>query len=152
MLGSFSRSTASRIHIAVCGSTGPSDRYSAMPSMNHSGIREDPGAAPVAVARIVARDVELKRVHQLVAEHVVGLRQRPGQRQHDAALEGLGDAAGALPDQPFDGVGLPEVRRRGVENHGLAAAQLVLEEPRQAGVPSLGHARRRSAAASASSG
>ena len=30
--------TAPRIHIAVSGATGPSDRYSAMPSMNHSGI------------------------------------------------------------------------------------------------------------------
>ena len=35
--GSFSRRAASRIHIAVSGSTGPSDRYSAIPSMNHPG-------------------------------------------------------------------------------------------------------------------
>ena len=37
MSGSFSRRAASRIHIAVWGSTGPIDRYSAIPSMNHSG-------------------------------------------------------------------------------------------------------------------
>ena len=37
MSGSFSRRAASRIHIEVCGSTGPIDRYSAMPSMNQSG-------------------------------------------------------------------------------------------------------------------
>ena len=29
--------TASRNHMAVLASTGPIDRYSAMPSMNHSG-------------------------------------------------------------------------------------------------------------------
>ena len=39
MVGSFSRRAASRIHIAVWGSTGPTERYSAMPSMNHRGSR-----------------------------------------------------------------------------------------------------------------
>jgi hypothetical protein len=33
---------ASRSHIAVFGSIGPSDRYSAMPSMNQSGSRSAP--------------------------------------------------------------------------------------------------------------
>ena len=37
MVGSFSCTAASRIHIAVCGSAGPTDKYSAIPSMNHSG-------------------------------------------------------------------------------------------------------------------
>jgi integrase len=35
--GNLSWPAASRSHIAVFGSTGPSDRYSAIPSMNQSG-------------------------------------------------------------------------------------------------------------------
>ena len=38
MVGIFSLRVASRIHIAVWASWGPTDRYSAMPSMNQSGI------------------------------------------------------------------------------------------------------------------
>ena len=37
MVGNLSFSEASRIHMAVWGSSGPTDRYSAMPSTNHSG-------------------------------------------------------------------------------------------------------------------
>ncbi len=37
MVGSFPSSDASRSHIAVFGSIGPSDMYSAMPSTNQSG-------------------------------------------------------------------------------------------------------------------
>src|SRR5262245_38960692 len=36
-VGSLPLRTASRSHIAVCVSTAPSDRYSARPSMAHSG-------------------------------------------------------------------------------------------------------------------
>src|SRR5947208_4426367 len=37
MVGKWPSSDASRSHIEVCGSIGPMDRYSAIPSMNHSG-------------------------------------------------------------------------------------------------------------------
>jgi hypothetical protein len=37
MVGRSLRSAASRSHIAVFGSSRPSDRYSAIPSMAHSG-------------------------------------------------------------------------------------------------------------------
>ncbi len=37
MVGSCSSRAASRSHIAVFESTAPMDRYSAIPSMNHSG-------------------------------------------------------------------------------------------------------------------
>ena len=70
MSGSFSRRAASRIHIAVFGSTGPIDRYSAIPSMNHSGSVQ--GAAVRAGADVGVGDVVLERVDELVAEHVVG--------------------------------------------------------------------------------
>ena len=86
--------TASRSHIAVFGSTGPSDRYSAMPSMNHSGSRSTP-VSPAHRVR-ARRDVVLERVHELVADHVVGVGQRPAEREDDAPLQRLGDAARAL--------------------------------------------------------
>ena len=112
MCGSFSRSAASRIHIAVCASTGPSERYSAMPSTNHSGNARMSGRLRQSLARIGARHVELKRVHELVSEHVIGVGERAGHRQHDAPLQRLGDAARAFADEALDGVGLPEVRGR----------------------------------------
>src|SRR5438876_1015376 len=37
MVGKWPSSDASRSHIEVCGSIGPIERYSAIPSMNHSG-------------------------------------------------------------------------------------------------------------------
>ena len=83
-----------------------------MPSTNHSGNARMPGAEAMRLARIGARDVELKRVHELVAEHVIGVGERARHRQHDAALERFGDAARAFADQPLDGVRLPEVRGR----------------------------------------
>ena len=49
-VGSFSRRAASRIHIAVCGSSGPIDRYSAIPSMNQSGRPSAP-AVPALTLR-----------------------------------------------------------------------------------------------------
>src|SRR4029453_1189370 len=52
MAGSRSCLAASRIHIAVLGSAGPSERYSAMPSMNQRGRRSapfSPAGAPIGV-------------------------------------------------------------------------------------------------------
>ena len=43
MLGNRSFARASRIHMAVWGSTGPTERYSAIPSMNQSGNRSAVG-------------------------------------------------------------------------------------------------------------
>ena len=90
--GIASREAASRTHIAVFESTGPSDRYSAMPSMNHSGraCRPFPG------------DVVLERVHQLVAEHVIGFGQSAGKRQNDAAAIAFRHAAGPFADLAED--------------------------------------------------
>jgi hypothetical protein len=61
--------------------------------------------------RIAAGDVELERVHQLMAEHVVGVGQRSGHRQHNAALDRFGEAARALADDLVNRVRLPELRR-----------------------------------------
>ena len=72
-------------------------------------------------------DVELERVHQLVADHVVGVGERSAHRQHDPPADRFGDAARALADLSLDGVGLFEVRMRRVEHQRLAAAQLVSE-------------------------
>ena len=47
MRGILFCATESRIHIAVCGSTGPMDRYSAMPSMNQSGSWIADGMLPL---------------------------------------------------------------------------------------------------------
>ena len=93
-----------------------------MPSMNHSGSDERAVGPELA---FVFGDVVLEGVDELVAEHVVGRLDRPGERQHDAALRRLGDAAGAFAELPFDRVGLAEVRAARVEDQRLAAAQLV---------------------------
>jgi hypothetical protein len=86
-------------------------------------------------------DVELEGVHQLVAEHVVGLGEPAAERHDDAPLEELGDAAGALTDVAGHGVGLAEVRGRRIQDERLATAELVVEHAREARVPALGHAR-----------
>ena len=148
-VGSFSRRAASRIHIAVCGSTGPIDRYSAMPSMNHSG--SDNGAVRAGVGVRVG-DVVLERVDELVAEHVIGRSIGPANGSTMRRLRRFGDAAGALAQLPFDHVGLPEVRAAGVENERLAAAQLVIEQRPTAARTSARPCRDAIRAASSSSG
>ena len=50
---SFSWRTASRIHMAVFESTGPSEKYSAMPSMNHNGSRSAPFSPGAALGDVV---------------------------------------------------------------------------------------------------
>jgi hypothetical protein len=100
-----------------------------------------PRGTVLGVLGRLLRDVELERVHELVAEHVVGLARRAGERQHDAALEHLGEAAGALADLAGRGVGLAEVRMAGVQDQRLAAAQLVVEQVLEAVVPALHHDR-----------
>ena len=76
------------------------DRYSAIPSMNHSGRFSAPALPAAAEFALVLRDVVLKGVDELVAEDVVGRFERSGERQHDAALVRFRDAAGALAQSP----------------------------------------------------
>ena len=86
---------------------------------------EDAGHHAGAVARIVARHVELEGVNQFVAEHVIRIGQRAGHRQHDAPLDGFGHAARTLANQTVNRIGLAEVRRGRVEHDRLAAPQVV---------------------------
>ena len=44
---------------------------------------------PQRQIQVRAEDVVLKRVHQLVAEHVIGFRGPAADRHHDAALQRL---------------------------------------------------------------
>ena len=111
-----------------------------MPSMNQSGSAMGAGLAR-ARRRGLRRDVELERVHELVADHVIGVGERTAQRQDDAAPQRLGDAAGAFAELALDDVGLLEVGMRRVEHERLASAQLVAEQPLEPRVPALGHAR-----------
>ena len=87
------------------------------------------------------RHVELKRVDQLVADDVVGVGERTAKRQHDAAAERLGDAAGAFAELALNRVGLLEVGMRGVEHERLPPAQLVAEHAAEPRVPAFGHPR-----------
>ena len=70
-----------------------------------------------------------------MAEHVVGEVHRASQRQHDPALVRFGDAAGSLPHLAFERRRLPEVRRAGVKDDRLTAAQLVVQDLRDPGIP-----------------
>ena len=81
-------------------------------------------------------------MHQLVAQNVVGLRQRPGEGQHDPALEDLGDTARGFAELVGDCVRLLELRVRRVENERLPPPELVIKEPGETRVPALHHAPR----------
>ena len=78
---------------------------------------------------------------ELVADDVIGVGERSAERQHDAAAQRLGDAAGALAELALNRVGLLEVRMRRVEHERLPSAQLVPEEPLEARVPAFRHPR-----------
>ncbi len=71
--GSSLRRTVSRIHMEVLGSTGPMDRYSAMPSMNQRGMRRAVLVAPRLVRVALGHDVVLEGVDELVPDDMVGL-------------------------------------------------------------------------------
>lgn len=64
-------------------------------------------------------DAELKSVHQLVTEDVVGFAERPRQRHHQPTAQSFGDAAGGHSDEAGDGGGGAKVRVIGVEDDGL---------------------------------
>jgi len=100
--------------------------------------RQARGARHAEAARSLPRDVKLKRVHQLVADHVVRFGERARERQHDPPLHSLGDAARALAERSRNRVRLLEVGVTGVEDQRLAASQLMVEDLREPRVPPLG--------------
>ena len=100
----------------------------------HVGLDAGADATP-------AEHVVLELVHHFVADDVLQLFVRARERQHHAVLEELGEAARLLAHVPRGGVGLLEVGLRCVENDGLAALELMVQHPRQPGVPPLGDAR-----------
>ncbi len=82
--------------------------------------------------------VELERVDDLVTQHMVGLRQAPGERHDDAAFAGIGEAAGTLVDEPAVDIRLLEAAMAAVEHDRLPPPKFVVEHPGQALVPALG--------------
>ena len=94
-----------------------------------------------SAARRAFRDVVLKDVHELVAEHVVVVGVDARERHDDARPVRLRDAARAFLELLADDVRLLEVRMIGVEDERLAVER-VPERVRVARVPALGHARR----------
>jgi hypothetical protein len=49
-------------------------------------------------------------MHQLMPDHVIGIRQRAAERQDDAPAQRFGDAAGAFAELALDRGGLLEIR------------------------------------------
>src|SRR5262245_26452718 len=81
-------------------------------------------------------------MHELVADDVVGIRQRTAEREDDPAPQRFGHAAGALAQLTRNDVVLLEVSVRGVQHQRLSSAQLMAEELLKPRVPSLGKTRR----------
>ena len=104
--------------------------------------REPDGAGHVQprASRPLPRHVELEGVHEFVAEQVIGLVERHHHRHDEPPLQDLREALRALVDELAGGVRLLEIRMVRVEDDRLALAELVIEHPRQAGVPALGEA------------
>jgi hypothetical protein len=87
------------------------------------------------------RHVVLKRVDQLVADHVVRVGEWTCEWEDDATAQSFGDAARAFPDLATNDVGLFELDVRAVEDQRLATAQLVLKQALEPRMPALGKAR-----------
>jgi hypothetical protein len=85
-------------------------------------------------------DVELELVHHLVHEHVLERAVVARERLGHALPQRVGDAAGALAEVA-EHVALREVAAAGEQEERLLLAELVPEQPRQARVRPLGHAR-----------
>ena len=84
--------------------------------MNQSGRLTTPGPVGRPSTSSCRGDVVLKGVHQLVAEDVIRFREAAGEREDHAALEHLGDAAGAFADVTARSrwsAGSADARRRG---------------------------------------
>ncbi len=88
------------------------------------------------------RDVDLERVRDFVAKHVVGRPQSGRKRHRNPRLRPLGEAACSLGRRPGRDVRLGEVGVAGVEHEGLPPHETVLQHLREARVPALRHARR----------
>src|SRR4029079_11512768 len=85
-------------------------------------------------------DIELKRVDELVANHVIGVAEGPGQRQDDAPSKVLCHTAGAFRQLCRDHVRLLEIRVRGVQDERLPAGQRMVEQRFEPAIPPLGKA------------
>lgn len=68
----------------------------------------------------------LKRVHQFVAEHVVGLLVGHGHREHHAVAQALRHAARAHADTAHDGVGLLKTSMVVVDDERIFLLERVL--------------------------
>lgn len=72
--------------------------------------------------------VVLERVHQLVAEDVIGLGQAAREGHDDAPLVHFGHTPSAFSHFARERVGLPKMRVCGVENEWLASAELMAQQ------------------------
>ena len=63
------------------------------------------------------QNIPLKRVDELVTQHVIGLAQARAERQHDAAAVVVGETANALRQQIWNDRRLGELRVAGVEHN-----------------------------------
>ncbi len=96
---------------------------------------------PKRKVEVASENVVLKRVHELVANHVIGVGEAGADGQHDAALHRLGDSARPFAQDAFHDVGLLEMGMSGVEDERLASGQLMIEDACEARVPALGNTR-----------
>ena len=81
-------------------------------------------------AAVTARDVELKGMHDLVAQHAIRLGHRRRKRHDDAAARGFGDAADRVGQHARDDVGLRELRLTAIDDQRLTAFELVMQDAR----------------------
>jgi hypothetical protein len=88
-----------------------------------------------------AERLVLKRVDDLVPQHVIGFTQARGEGQHDAPPQAFRDAARGGIDESFDDVGLFEVRVRRKQHERLAARELKPQQRAETQAPALRHPR-----------
>src|SRR5262245_8239331 len=81
-------------------------------------------------------------MNELMANHVIGIAERPAERQDNPAPEGLSHTAGSFAELTLDDVGLFEIRMRGVEHERLPSAQLMPENCLQTNQPPFRHPAR----------
>src|SRR5688572_27704799 len=87
-------------------------------------------------------DIELECVHELVANHMVGVGQRTTEWQDDATPKRFREPTRPFADFSGGGVGLLEIRMRRVEHERLPAAQAMSKQPLEPSQPALGETRR----------
>ena len=136
--GSFSRRAASRIHIAVCGSTGPIDRYSAIPSMNHSGSVSAPPLPELTLVLVMSYwNAWTSSWPSTWSVASIG----PASGRTIRRLYASVTPPVPSPISPSIALVCRKCGRAGVEDQRLAAAQLVVQQLREPRVPALGHPR-----------